>query len=53
MRTLLGLCCVPFMRLTGFRFSKDYRRGTTARHVLVYQYVDTVGANIRAGLSRH
>lgn len=53
MRKLLGLCCVPFMRLTGFRFSKDYRWGTTAWHILVYQHVDTVGANIRAGLSHH
>ena len=50
MRTLTAIILAPIMKLTGFRFSKDYRRGTTAWHIFVYQYVDTVGANLRAGL---
>ena len=50
MRTLTAIIFAPIMKLTGFRFSKDYRRGATAWHIFVYQYVDTVGANLRAGL---
>lgn len=34
----------------GFRFSKDYRWGTTVWHRIVYRCVDTVGANLTAGL---
>jgi hypothetical protein len=37
--------CVPFMLITGFRFSKDYRWGTTWWHRLVYRCVWTVHAN--------
>ncbi len=36
------------MKLTGFRFSKSYRRGDTKLHSIVYALVDTVGANMKA-----
>ena len=39
---------VPVLRWTGFRFSKDYRQGTTRFHRAVYAIVNTVGANIAA-----
>jgi hypothetical protein len=48
-RTATAIAIIPIMRLTGFRFSKDYRHGTTFWHRAVYATVDTVGANIRAG----
>jgi hypothetical protein len=35
----------PVLRLTGFRFSKDYRWGTTRFHRTVYACVSTIGAN--------
>jgi len=50
MRSLTALCLVPFMKVTGFRFSKDYRWQLTTYHRIVYAMVDTVGANIRAGI---
>lgn len=39
----------PIMRLTGFRFSRDYRHEITKFHSVVYRLVDTVGANMKAG----
>jgi formylmethanofuran dehydrogenase subunit B len=50
MRTITAVILAPIMKLTGFRFSKDYRRGTSRYHRTVYTLVDTVGANLRAGL---
>lgn len=50
MRRLTARLLVPFMKLTGFRFSKDYRWGTTAYHRAVYFLVDTPYANREAGL---
>lgn len=50
MRNFLAILAAPALKLTGFRFSKDYRRGTSAWHRAVYAAVDTVGANVRAGL---
>jgi hypothetical protein len=38
----------PILKLTGFRFSKDYRHGVTLWHRIVYANVSTVIANIRA-----
>jgi hypothetical protein len=38
------------MKVTGFRFSKHYRWGTSRFNRLVYNLVDTVGANIKAGV---
>jgi hypothetical protein len=49
-RTILALTFVPVMKLTGFRFSKSYRRGDTKFHQIVFVCVDTVGANMKAGL---
>lgn len=45
MRKLTAHLCIPVMRLTGFRFGKDYRWGTTLRHRVVYACVDVVFAN--------
>ena len=49
-RKVLAVLIAPAMRVTGFRFSKDYRWGVSAFHRAVYSCVDTVGANHRAGL---
>jgi len=38
----------PILRLTGFRFSTDYRYGTTAFHRAVYAVVSTPTANLLA-----
>lgn len=48
MRILLAKIIAPVLRLTGFRFSKDYRWGTTRYHRLVYALVSTPIANIEA-----
>tara|TARA_R100001443_G_scaffold114274_1_gene130088 strand:- start:3750 stop:3974 length:225 start_codon:yes stop_codon:yes gene_type:complete len=48
MRKLNAKLLYPFMKITGFMFSKDYRWGTTLFHRIVYRYVDTVGANWNA-----
>jgi len=47
-RTLSANILTPVMRLTGFRFSRAYRRGDTKIHSIVYALVDTVGANMNA-----
>jgi hypothetical protein len=47
-RTLSANILTPVMKLTGFRFSKSYRRGDTRLHSIVYALVDTVGANMSA-----
>ena len=49
MRKLNAAILAPVMKLTGFRFSKDYRHGSTLFHKAVYACVDTVGANMKAG----
>jgi hypothetical protein len=49
-RTTAAAILVPVMKITGFRFDKNYRHGTTRRHAMVYAWVDTVKANIWAGL---
>ena len=51
LRTLTARAISPAMRLTGFRFSKDYRWGTTRRHRVIYRMVDTVAANYAAGMT--
>ncbi len=38
----------PVMRLTGFRFSKQYRWGLTRKHRIVIALVNTIQANLRA-----
>lgn len=50
MRTLTAALITPALKFTGFRFDKDYRWGTTAKHRLVYWLVDVVQANLWAGL---
>jgi hypothetical protein len=49
-RSLTAAAVAPIMRATGFRFSKDYRWGTTRFHRVVYALVSTVEANHRAGI---
>jgi hypothetical protein len=49
MRKFNASLIVPVMKLTGFRFTKDYRHGSTLFHRAVYFAVDTVGANQKAG----
>jgi hypothetical protein len=49
MRNQTAKLLAPIMRATGFRFSKDYRWGTTLRHRMIYRCVNTVRANILAG----
>jgi len=44
-RTINARLLSPILKLTGFRFSKDYRQCSTIRHRLVYMVVDTVKAN--------
>jgi hypothetical protein len=50
MRKLAAALLAPAMKLTGFRFSKDYRHGLTLFHRVVYYCVDTIGANMKAGM---
>jgi len=50
MRDVLATIIAPVLRLTGFRFSKDYRWGTTRYHRMVYAVINTVGANLKAGM---
>lgn len=44
-RTATAYIASPIMRITGFRFSKDYRHGKTAFHRIVYAIVSTPIAN--------
>ncbi len=39
---------VPYMKVSGFRFSKDYRHEVTPWKGFVYRNLDTVGANFVA-----
>lgn len=48
LRTALGKACVPFLNVTGYRFSKNFRHGKTLGHKIVYACIDTVGANCAA-----
>ena len=50
-RTASAIILTPVMKLTGFRFSKSYRREDTRFHSFIYALVDTVGANIYANKS--
>lgn len=44
-RRIAAVAIAPMMRATGFRFSKDYRHGTTRFHRAVYALCSTVEAN--------
>lgn len=48
MRDFTAKMIAPILKVTGFRFSKDYRWGTTAYHRTVYAMVNTIRANLRA-----
>ena len=48
-RTINAYLLIVPMRVTGLRFSKDYRHGRTRLHRFVYRMVDTVHANVLAG----
>lgn len=49
-RSFLGGLCVPFLMLTGYRFDKSFRWGTTKMKALIYRWVDVVRANQWAGM---
>jgi hypothetical protein len=51
MRTLTAHLLAPFMKITGFRFSKSYRHGASTYHRAIYAMVNTVTANHIAGLT--
>lgn len=44
-----ALMVVP-MKIIGFRFSKLYRHGASPFHARVYRWVDTIQANVWAGI---
>jgi hypothetical protein len=50
MRTAAAYLIAPILKVTGFRFSKEYRWGTTFAKRVVYRCVNTVRANQLAGL---
>jgi hypothetical protein len=45
MRLTAAYIAAPILAATGFRFSKDYRWGTTVAKRAVYRMLDTVAAN--------
>jgi hypothetical protein len=49
MRDATAVLISPVLRVTGFRFSKQYRWGVSAYHRAVYALVNTVRANHLAG----
>lgn len=50
LRTAAAYLIAPALMITGFRFSKDYRWGVSRFHRAVYAMVNTVQANLVAGL---
>jgi len=50
MRDAMATLLAPVLKLTGFRFSKDYRHAVAGPKAWVYRHVNTVAANIKAGL---
>lgn len=50
MRDMMATLIAPALKLTGFRFSKDYRWGTTVAHRLVSKVLNTTRANQIAGV---
>lgn len=47
-RDTVARAAAPIMARTGFRFSKDYRRGASRFHRAVYAVCNTVVANFAA-----
>jgi len=50
LRMFTAALTVPVLKITGYRFSKNFRHGVTYRHRAVYAMVDTVHANLWAGM---
>jgi len=50
MRDALATIIAPVLKLTGFRFSKEYRWGVTPWKAFVYRHVNVIKANLKAGL---
>ena len=50
MRDMIANLIAPVMVVTGFRFSKEYRRAEHGWKAFVYRNVNTVHANLKAGL---
>ena len=50
MRDMIANLIAPVMVVTGFRFSKEYRRAECGWKAFVYRNVNTVHANLKAGL---
>lgn len=50
MRDAMATLLSPAMKLTGFRFSTDYRHAVSGPKAWVYRHVNTVLANSKAGL---
>ena len=50
MRNFLGQAIAPILKITGFRFSKQFRYDWEKNTIrgFIYRNVDTVGANIKA-----
>jgi hypothetical protein len=50
-RTAFAYLVAPLLYVTGLRFTKDYRNGSHLGPRIVYACVDTVKANVLAGLT--
>jgi len=50
LRMFTAALIVPVLKITGYRFSKNFRHGVTYGHRAVYAMVDTVHANLWAGM---
>jgi hypothetical protein len=50
MRTITATLVAPVLKATGYRFSKNFRWGTTLGHRVVFALVNTIEANRKAGL---
>ena len=50
MRDLAAKVIAPAMKMTGFRFSKEYRWAESGWKSLVYRCVNTIMANQLAGV---
>jgi hypothetical protein len=48
MRAAVATLVAPVLKLTGFRFSKDYRWGVSRYHRAIYAVCDTLRANLIA-----
>jgi hypothetical protein len=50
MRDAIAMLLAPAMKVTGFRFSKEYRHAKSGFKAFVYRNVNTIAANLKAGL---